>query len=96
MRIRAEEQSRKLSWQPPNPSRNASLFVLPYPMKALISRLSPTRDGTLVNAPVGYISNVLVWKMHRGHGYGRILMAALEGIAKMWDCMSTQMNILAG
>mmetsp|Transcript_26422 Transcript_26422/g.56189 ORF Transcript_26422/g.56189 Transcript_26422/m.56189 type:complete len:389 (+) Transcript_26422:63-1229(+) len=83
----------ELSWQPPNPNGNAPPFVLPYFMKTLISRFSPSRDGTLTKEPKGYVSNVLVWKTRRGRGYARVLMAALEGIAKMWGCDDVRLHV---
>eukprot|EP00571_Detonula_confervacea_P003409 CAMPEP_0172326636 /NCGR_PEP_ID=MMETSP1058-20130122/57139_1 /TAXON_ID=83371 /ORGANISM="Detonula confervacea, Strain CCMP 353" /LENGTH=358 /DNA_ID=CAMNT_0013043469 /DNA_START=149 /DNA_END=1221 /DNA_ORIENTATION=+ len=83
----------ELSWQPPNPNGNAPPFVLPYFMKTLISRYAPSREGTDADAPVGYVSNVLVWKTRRGRGYGRVLMAALEGIGKMWGCEDVRLHV---
>jgi len=83
----------ELSWQPPNPNSNAPPFVLPYFIKSLISRFAPSRDETDVGVPVGYISNVLVWKTRRGRGYARVLMAALEGIAKMWGCDDVRLHV---
>ena len=83
----------ELSWQPPNPNRNAPPFVLPYFMKTLISRFSPSREENSSKTPTGYISNVLVWKTHRGRGYSRILMAALEGIAKQWGCEDVRLHV---
>ena len=90
----------ELSWQPPNPNRNAPPFVLPYFMKSLFSRLNPavatSADGssnTMINTPRGYISNVLVYKSRRGKGYGRLLMAALEGIARIWQCEDVRLHV---
>lgn len=83
----------ELSWQPPNPNSNAPPFVLPFFVKSLISRYGPSRDGTSSEVPAGYISNVLVWKTRRGRGYGRVLMAALEGIAKLWDCEDVRLHV---
>ena len=69
----------ELSWQIPNPNGNAPPFVLPYFMKVLLSRLFSiiNDDATSDTSPVGYISNVLVWKTRRGRGYARILMAGM-------------------
>jgi len=83
----------ELSWQPPNPNSNAPPFVLPYFVKILISRFAPSRDKTSPKTPVGYVSNVLVWKTRRGRGYARILMAALEGIAKIWGCDDVRLHV---
>lgn len=83
----------ELSWQPPNPNSNAPPFVLPFFMKTLISRFAPSRDGTSADKPVGYISNVLVWKTRRGRGYARVMMAALEGIAKNWGCDDVRLHV---
>jgi len=84
----------ELSWQPPNPNGNAPPFVLPYFMKTLISRYGPSRDASSSKKePVGYVSNVLVWKTRRGRGYGRVLMAALEGIANIWGCDDVRLHV---
>ena len=79
----------ELSWQPPNPTVNAPPFVLPYFVKKLICNIGGA-------VPVGYVSNVLVWKTHRGRGYSHVLMAALEGIAKLWDCDDIRLHVDAG
>lgn len=89
----------ELSWQPPNPNSNAPPYVLPYYAKALISRFfgrsnngdAKTTAGVAV--PGGYVSNVLVWKTRRGRGYGRLLMAALEGIAHIWGCDDVRLHV---
>ncbi|KAL9185227.1 hypothetical protein ACHAXT_003004 [Thalassiosira profunda] len=83
----------ELSLQPPNPNSNAPPFVLPYFMKELIARFSPSRDDSSPKSPMGYISNVLVWKTRRGRGYARILMAALEGIGKLWGCDDVRLHV---
>ncbi|KAL3756300.1 hypothetical protein ACHAWU_007251 [Discostella pseudostelligera] len=89
----------ELSWQPPNPNRNAPPYVLPYFMKVLLSRFfsppssSGDGDGTTTIGPKGYISNVLVWKNRRGRGYSHVLMAALEGIAKLWGCTDLRLHV---
>ena len=87
----------ELSWQPPDPKRNAPPFVLPYYAKAIISRFFLPSiaggGGGGVVVPVGYVSNVLVWKTRRGRGYGRVLMAACEGIARMWGCADVSLHV---
>jgi ribosomal protein S18 acetylase RimI-like enzyme len=85
----------EISWQPPNPNRNAPPFVLPYFMKQILSKFNPSTDddGQIVDSPRGYISNVLVWKSRRGLGYARVLMAALEGIAKSWQCQDVRLHV---
>ena len=88
----------ELSWQPPDPNSNAPPFVLPYYAKALISRFFVRgNDGEKVGGdsvvPKGYVSNVLVWKTRRGRGYGRVLMAACEGIANMWGCPDVSLHV---
>jgi GNAT superfamily N-acetyltransferase len=81
----------ELSWQPPDPTRNAPPFVLPYFAKDLISRLNNKHDEGKV--PKGYVSNVLTWKNRRGLGYSRVLMAALEGIARRWGCDDIRLHV---
>jgi len=87
----------ELSWQPPNPTRNAPPFVLPYFVKTLISRFTPNSNGEKEadesKLPKGYISNVLTWKTRRGLGYSRVLMAALEGIAVRWGCDDIRLHV---
>ncbi|KAL3792075.1 hypothetical protein ACHAW5_008245 [Stephanodiscus triporus] len=93
----------ELSWQPPNPNSNAPPYVLPYYAKALLSRFFGRNNGDAttttttttagVAVPGGYVSNVLVWKTRRGRGYGRLLMAALEGIAKIWGCDDVRLHV---
>lgn len=85
----------ELSWQPPNPNRNAPPFVLPFFAKQILAKLASSVDenGTVLDAPQGYISNVLVYKNRRGLGYGRVLMAALEGIARMWGCSDVRLHV---
>jgi ribosomal protein S18 acetylase RimI-like enzyme len=85
----------EISWQPPNPNRNAPPFVLPYFVKQLIAKFGSVVDenGIVLDAPRGYISNVLVYKNRRGLGYGRVLMAALEGIGKMWGCKDVSLHV---
>mmetsp|Transcript_19460 Transcript_19460/g.40774 ORF Transcript_19460/g.40774 Transcript_19460/m.40774 type:complete len:446 (-) Transcript_19460:27-1364(-) len=95
----------ELSWQPPDPNRNAPPFVLPYFVKSILSRFNPvpaisaingdnaSSSKELINEPMGYISNVLVYKSRRGLGYGRVLMAALEGIARLWSCADVRLHV---
>lgn len=84
----------ELSWQPPDPTRNAPPFVLPYFAKDLISRFLTNNNGTNNRkVPKGYVSNVLTWKSRRGLGYSRVLMAALEGIARRWGCDDISLHV---
>ena len=63
-------------------------------MKTLISRYGPSREVKSNDAqPVGYVSNVLVWKTRRGRGFGRVLMAATEGIARLWRCEDISLHV---
>jgi len=89
----------ELSWQPPDPTRNAPPFVLPYFAKDIISRFIPSNGGATNDkederkVPKGYVSNVLTWKSRRGLGYSRVLMAALEGIARRWGCDDIRLHV---
>ena len=88
----------ELSWQPPDPVRNAPPFVLPYFVKDLISRFIRNNGEESISdeqqmVPKGYISNVLTWKSRRGLGYSRVLMAALEGIARRWGCDDIRLHV---
>ncbi len=84
----------ELSWQPPDPTRNAPPFVLPYFAKDLISRFLTNNNGANnCKVPKGYVSNVLTWKSRRGLGYSRVLMAALEGIARRWGCDDIRLHV---
>lgn len=83
----------ELSWQPPIPSSNAPPFVLPFAAKEFISRFGPGRDAASPQAPVAYASNVLVWKNKRGRQYSKVLMGALEGIARLWGCDDIRLHV---
>jgi ribosomal protein S18 acetylase RimI-like enzyme len=85
----------EISWQPPNPNKNAPPFVLPYFIKRILAKFTPNVDenGNVLDSPRGYISNVLVYKSRRGLGYANILMAALEGIAITWGCKDVRLHV---
>ena len=78
----------ELSLQPPDADRNPPTLPLPLWYKAAQARLT-TLDGSLQ----GWVTNVLIAKSSRGKGYSKVLMAAVEGIAKhQWGCNSIYLH----
>ena len=80
----------EVSLQPPDPTRTAPPFVLPTFVKNLICSLSN------VPPPEPYVSNVLVVDGYRGRGYGKVLMAACEGLALEWGYQASYLHVEAG
>ena len=66
----------ELSLQPPEASRNPPFYPIPTWMKLVYSEIHHL-DGLQ-----GWITNLLIDPDHRGRGYGKILVAAVEGITK--------------
>ncbi len=67
----------EVSLQPPDPSRTSPPFVIPFPLKNILS--------SVYGAEVfPYISNVLITNEYRGKRFSKVLMAACEGLAKSW------------
>lgn len=77
----------ELSQQVPDPEQTALPFVVPIALKRLLGQIDIANRAAvslLGTEPLPYISNVLVVPEQRGRGYGRILMAAAEGLARKW------------
>ena len=77
----------ELSLQPLDPHRNPPPVPLPLWYKELYSQTNS------VPAPNGWVTNLLIDESHRGKGYAKILMAAVEGLAKSWGCSSISLHV---
>lgn len=78
----------ELSLQPPDADRNPPALPLPLWVKAALAKHT-TLDGSLQ----GWVTNLLISDSSRGKGYSKILMAAVEGIAKhRWGCSSVYLH----
>ena len=77
----------EISLQPPDPARTSPPFVVPTNLKRIFSFIYGAPD------PCPYVSNVLIRDEHRGKGYGKVLMAACEGLAKSWDYDSVFLHV---
>eukprot|EP00532_Pseudo-nitzschia_australis_P016197 CAMPEP_0168259288 /NCGR_PEP_ID=MMETSP0141_2-20121125/7650_1 /TAXON_ID=44445 /ORGANISM="Pseudo-nitzschia australis, Strain 10249 10 AB" /LENGTH=601 /DNA_ID=CAMNT_0008196729 /DNA_START=135 /DNA_END=1941 /DNA_ORIENTATION=+ len=78
----------ELSLQPPDADRNPSALPLPKWFRATLARHT-TLDGSLQ----GWITNLLVCDSCRGRGHSKLLVAAVEGIAKHgWGCDSVYLH----
>jgi GNAT superfamily N-acetyltransferase len=75
----------EVSQQPVNPHRNPPPYPIPLWFKQLY--------GTVTNSEIeGWITNLLVIPSYRGQGYGKLLVAACEGVAKSWNCRSMHLH----
>lgn len=70
----------ELSWQPPEGTRNPPPIPLPMSYKEAYCK------GNGLECPEGWVTNLLIAQKYRGRGYSKILMAAVEGLAKVWGC----------
>jgi GNAT superfamily N-acetyltransferase len=75
----------ELSQQPPDPRRIPTAYPLPLWYKQAYCRL--------YNLPPlnGWVTNLLVDPAYRSQGYSKLLMAAVEGVARTWSC--TQIHL---
>ena len=69
-----------LSRQPPDPERNPPPVPLPMFIKNLWSMLRG------LPSPDGWVTNLLVHDSYRGQGFSKLLMKAVEGLARSWQC----------
>ena len=77
----------ELSIQPLDPQRNPPPVPLPLFFKQAYS------ESKGLPEPNGWVSNLLVDETHRGKGYSKLLMSAVEGIAKQWGCTSISLHV---
>lgn len=77
----------ELSIQPLDPERNPPPVPLPLFFKQAYS------ESKGLPEPNGWVSNMLVDESCRGKGYSKLLMSAVEGIAKQWDCTSISLHV---
>jgi len=76
-----------LSRQPPDPERNPP----PVPLPMFIKNLLSTLRG--LPSPDGWVSNLLVDESYRGQGYSKLLMKAVEGLARSWQCEAIYLHV---
>lgn len=77
----------ELSIQPLDPERNPPPVPLPLFFKQAYS------ESKGLPEPNGWVSNLLVDESYRGKGYSKLLMSAVEGIAKQWECTSISLHV---
>lgn len=77
----------ELSIQPLDPQRNPP----PVPLPLFFKQAYCESKG--LPEPNGWVSNLLVDETHRGKGYSKLLMSAVEGIAKQWGCTSISLHV---
>jgi GNAT superfamily N-acetyltransferase len=77
----------ELSMQPLDPERNPPPVPLPLFLKQAYS------ESKGLPEPNGWVSNMLVDENCRGKGYSKLLMSAVEGIAKQWECTSISLHV---
>lgn len=76
-----------LSRQPPDPERNPP----PVPLPMFLKNLWSTFRG--LPSPDGWVTNLLVDESYRGQGYSKLLMKAVEGLARSWGCRSIYLHV---
>jgi ribosomal protein S18 acetylase RimI-like enzyme len=77
----------ELSMQPPDAQRNPPPVPLPMIFKELLSSIHG------LPPPDGWVTNLLVDDAYRGLGYSKVLMKAVEGLAKSWDCSAIYLHV---
>jgi GNAT superfamily N-acetyltransferase len=75
----------ELSQQPPDPHRIPTAYPLPLWCKRAYCRLYN------MPPPNGWVTNLLIDPAFRSQGYSKLLMAAVEGVARTWSC--TQIHL---
>jgi hypothetical protein len=77
----------EVSQQPVVPDRNPP----PYPTPITLKRVECVLRS--IGLPQGWITNLLVAPKERGKGYGKLLIAACEGLAlTSWGCSSMHLH----
>jgi GNAT superfamily N-acetyltransferase len=82
------------SFQPPEASRNPPGFPpIPLWMKQLYCQLFP--DGLSDPTVQGWITNLLIHPDHRGYGYSKLLVSAVEGVARSFNTPNSSISCQA-
>lgn len=76
----------EVSRQPPTGDRNPP----PIPIPLFLKRLYSLAVG--LGETQGWCTNLLVAPVHRGKNYSKVLMAAVEGVARSWQCESIHLH----
>jgi GNAT superfamily N-acetyltransferase len=77
----------EISWQPINPLRTPQPFPIPMVVKQAMATMT-TGSATLV----GWITNLLIPSEYRGQGYSKVLVAACENVAAVWQCTTVHLH----
>jgi GNAT superfamily N-acetyltransferase len=76
----------EISRQPPLGDRNPPPVPIPLSLKRLYSLAVGAGE------PQGWCTNLLIAPTYRGQSYSKVLMAAVEGIARCWQCQSIHLH----
>mmetsp|Transcript_1752 Transcript_1752/g.2442 ORF Transcript_1752/g.2442 Transcript_1752/m.2442 type:complete len:372 (+) Transcript_1752:62-1177(+) len=79
----------ELSRQPLDAERNPPPYPIPMFLKELMCE---SKD---VPMPVAWVTNLLIDDNYRGLGYGKLLMIAIEGLARSWGLESVYLHTQA-
>mmetsp|Transcript_18324 Transcript_18324/g.28293 ORF Transcript_18324/g.28293 Transcript_18324/m.28293 type:complete len:369 (+) Transcript_18324:72-1178(+) len=79
----------ELSRQPPDAERNPPPYPVPMFYKELIC------EAKDIPMPVAWVTNLLIDDNYRGLGYGKLLMFAVEGLARKWGLQSIYLHTVA-
>jgi ribosomal protein S18 acetylase RimI-like enzyme len=85
----------ELSQQPPDPYRIPTAYPLPLWYKQATCRLPVPNNKKLLEPQRllnGWVTNLLIDPQYRSQGYSKLLMAAVEGIAKTWECTAIYLH----
>jgi GNAT superfamily N-acetyltransferase len=77
----------ELSIQPLDPERNPP----PVPFPIWYKEAYSTSKG--LPPPNGFVTNLLIADQHRGKGYSKVMMKAVEGLARSWGCTSISLHV---
>jgi GNAT superfamily N-acetyltransferase len=45
-----------------------------------------------VGQPEGWVTNLLIAQKYRGQGFSKVLMAAVDGVGRSWNCTSIHLH----
>jgi len=77
----------ELSMQPLDAERNPPPVPLPLWYKLAYSQ------SKNLPPPDGWVSNLLIAEEYRGRGYSKVMMKAVEGLARSWGCTSISLHV---
>jgi hypothetical protein len=77
----------ELSIQPLDPERNPPPVPFPIWYKEAYSKSKG------LPPPNGFVTNLLISDQYRGKGYSKVMMKAVEGLARSWGCTSISLHV---